>query len=160
MQYSTASGLLSSLGRDDGRIVLLGRQFNPCLRPVMNGLNYRLEITPLFGQAILHAHRDLRVNDALDNTLDLQFAQAIAQHAVRESLHSCGHLAEALWTLQQRVENQACPAFAEQLNCMLVARAHIMIGGVYFCWLHCLPTSFRWYKAPAGASVSVCVTTV
>src|SRR5581483_9356180 len=88
----------------------------PLFGPIMNSLYNGSEIASLFGQTILHAHRNLGIDHPLDDSLALKFAQAITQHAVRKPFDGRGHLAEALRPFQHSVEDQSRPAFAQQLD--------------------------------------------
>src|SRR5437667_154364 len=45
------------------------RQLYPLLSPLVDRLHYRPQIVAFLGQAILYAHRNLRIDDALNNTL-------------------------------------------------------------------------------------------
>ena len=48
----------------------------------MDSLRHRLEIMALCGKSIFNAHRNVGIDNALNNTLGLQFTQAIAQDTI------------------------------------------------------------------------------
>jgi hypothetical protein len=53
----------------------------------MNGLHDGLKVLSLLSKFVLDAHRNLRINYALNHPLNLKLTQAITENAIREAFY-------------------------------------------------------------------------
>src|SRR5437879_6515613 len=62
-------------------------QLYPLFSPIMNGLHNGLKVLSLLSKFVLDAHRNLRINYALNHPLNLKLAQAITENTIREAFY-------------------------------------------------------------------------
>jgi hypothetical protein len=89
---------------------------DPAFGPFADGGERMLERAPLFGELVLDADRRFRDDDALDDPLGLELAQAFGQHAIADVGHGGAQLGEAHPPVEQELDDGAGPAAADQLD--------------------------------------------
>src|SRR5215217_716592 len=114
---SSTSALTSSC-------VMRGRLGDPAIRPALELAQGRRELAPLLRELVLHAHRALAGDAALDDAARLEFLHALREQAVGEVGHRVRDLREAHGAaVQQDVEDRAGPAAADELDGLVQAWA-------------------------------------
>src|SRR5215217_5185609 len=117
MPRSSTSALTSSC-------VMRGSLGDPAIRPALELAQGRRELAPLLRELVLHAHRALAGDAALDDAARLEFLHALREQAVGEVGHCVRDLREAHGAaVQQDVEDRAGPAAADELDGLVQAWA-------------------------------------
>jgi hypothetical protein len=75
-----------------------------------------LERAPLLRQLILHAHRRLGHDDAIDDALGLEHSQALREHAIADVGNGDAEFREPHPSVKQELDDRTRPTAADQLD--------------------------------------------
>jgi len=98
---------------------------DPALGPFADRRQRVLERAPFFGELVFDADRRFRHDDAGDDALGLELAQALGQHAVADVGNGRAQLGEPHPPVKEELDDGAGPAPADELDGPVELRAQM-----------------------------------